>query len=85
MNRCVIAAAHGGALETVIDGQTGALVTPDDPAALAGAIRALMQMGRGAWENMGAAGAHFVRETYSKAKLQAATLDVYRDVLRDKG
>lgn len=85
MKRCVIAAAHGGALETVIDGQTGALVKPDDPAALAGAIRALLQMGRGAWENMGAAGANFVRSEFSKAKLQAATLNVYRDVLYGKG
>ena len=85
MGRCVIAAAHGGALETVIDGQTGALVTPDDPAALAGAIRALVQMGRGAWENMGTAGAAFVREEFSKTKLQAATLKVYRDLLRETG
>ena len=83
MSKCVIATAHGGALETVLDGHTGALVTPDDPAALAGAIRALVQMGSGAWENMGIAGARFVRSKFSKAKLQAATLDVYRDILRE--
>ncbi len=85
MGRCVVASAHGGALETVMDGQTGALVSPGDPSALAGALRALLQMGRGAWENMGAAGASFVRSEFSKEKLQAATLDVYRDVLRGKG
>ena len=85
MRRCVVASAHGGALETVMDGQTGALVAPGDPTALAGAIRALIQMGRGAWENMGAAGSSFVRAEFSKAKLQAATLDVYRDVLRGRG
>lgn len=85
MHRCVVAAAHGGALETVIDGQTGALVQPDDPAALAGAIRALAQMGRGAWEQMGLAGAKYVRNQFSKTKLQAATLNVYRQVLREKG
>ena len=33
--RPVVAAAAGGALETVIDGHTGILVTPDDPDALA--------------------------------------------------
>ena len=85
MGRCVIASAHGGAMETVMDGQTGALVAPGDPAALAGAIRALLQMGKDAWQNMGAAGASFVRAEFSKAKLQAATLDVYRDVLRGRG
>jgi glycosyltransferase involved in cell wall biosynthesis len=39
--RPVIAAAAGGALETVLDGETGRLVTPEDPAAVAAAIREL--------------------------------------------
>jgi glycosyltransferase involved in cell wall biosynthesis len=37
----VIAAAAGGALELVEDGETGMLVPPDDPAALADAVRSL--------------------------------------------
>jgi len=37
--RPVLAAAAGGALETVIDGETGVLVPPDDPDALAEAMR----------------------------------------------
>jgi glycosyltransferase involved in cell wall biosynthesis len=36
--RPVIAAAAGGATETVIEGETGLLVTPDDPGAFAAAI-----------------------------------------------
>jgi len=36
-----IAAAAGGALELVEDGETGLLVPPDDPAALADAVRSL--------------------------------------------
>ncbi|MBA3809950.1 MAG: glycosyltransferase [Solirubrobacterales bacterium] len=39
--RPVIAAAAGGALETVLDGETGLLVTPDDIDAFARAISAL--------------------------------------------
>jgi glycosyltransferase involved in cell wall biosynthesis len=39
--RPVVAAAAGGALETVLDGETGRLVAPDDPAAFAAAIREL--------------------------------------------
>lgn len=84
MGRCVIAAAHGGALETVIDGQTGALAAPGDAAALAGAVRALLQIGPDARKNMGEAGAHYVRSKFSKQMLQTATLDVYRDVLSNK-
>jgi len=85
MKRCVVVADHGGARETVVDGQTGARVTPGDPSALVGAIRALIQMGEGARENMGALGADYVRPRFSKAALQSATLDVYRDVLRERG
>lgn len=39
--RPVIAASGGGALETVLDGETGLLVRPDDPDAFAAAIEAL--------------------------------------------
>ncbi|HEX3874586.1 MAG TPA: glycosyltransferase family 4 protein [Solirubrobacteraceae bacterium] len=38
---CVVASAHGGLTEIVRDGETGLLVAPDDPAALAGALRRL--------------------------------------------
>jgi glycosyltransferase involved in cell wall biosynthesis len=36
--RPVVAVAAGGALETVVDGETGVLVPPDDPVALAAAL-----------------------------------------------
>ena len=38
---CVVAAAHGGLTEIVIDGETGLLVAPGDPAALARSLRRL--------------------------------------------
>jgi glycosyltransferase involved in cell wall biosynthesis len=42
--RPVLAARGGGALETVIDGQTGLLAQPGDVAAFAGAIEALERL-----------------------------------------
>jgi glycosyltransferase involved in cell wall biosynthesis len=42
--RPVIAAAAGGALETVLDGETGLLAAPDDPDAFAAAIRAIDEL-----------------------------------------
>ncbi len=43
--RPVIAAAAGGALETVLDGQTGRLVRPDDVDAFAAAIETIDELG----------------------------------------
>jgi len=40
----VIAAASGGALETVLDGETGRLVAPDDVDAFAAAIEGLDEL-----------------------------------------
>ncbi len=42
--RPVIAAAAGGALETVLDGETGLLAAPDDPGAFAAAIGAIDEL-----------------------------------------
>jgi glycosyltransferase involved in cell wall biosynthesis len=42
--RPVVAAAAGGALETVIDGETGLLATLDDPASFARAIEGIDQL-----------------------------------------
>jgi glycosyltransferase involved in cell wall biosynthesis len=39
----VIATAHGGALEMIIQGETGLLVTPNDPEALSTAILSLLE------------------------------------------
>jgi glycosyltransferase involved in cell wall biosynthesis len=41
----VIAAAAGGALETVLDGQTGRLAIPDDVESFARAIATIDQLG----------------------------------------
>ncbi|MEE9380448.1 MAG: glycosyl transferase, partial [Hyphomonadaceae bacterium] len=67
--------------ETVVDGVTGARVAPGDPAALAGAIRAMISIGADARDNMGEAGAKYARPRFSKLALQIATLGVYKDVL----
>ena len=47
MGRPVVATDHGGARETVVPGETGWLVPPRDPAALAAAIGAALALGPG--------------------------------------
>lgn len=81
MGRPVIVADHGGGRETVIEGETGARVEPGSPAALAGGIRALLDVGPSARAGMGKAGQAHVRAHFSKRGLQAATLNVYKRLL----
>ncbi|MEZ6010600.1 MAG: glycosyltransferase family 4 protein [Hyphomonas sp.] len=81
MGRPVIVSDHGGGRETVLDGETGARVEPGDPAALAGAIRALLAVGATARAGMGKAGQTYIRQHFSKRGLQMATLGVYKRLI----
>ncbi|HEY6793426.1 MAG TPA: glycosyltransferase [Kineosporiaceae bacterium] len=73
----VVTSAVGGMLETVVDGVTGLHVPPSDPAALAAALRTLLDdpSRRAA---MGAAGARRAASEYGWARVAAATEGVYR-------
>jgi glycosyltransferase involved in cell wall biosynthesis len=63
--------------ELVADGETGLLVAPDDPEALAvGLARALADA-----EALGAAGLRRAQERFSVARMAEATLDVYETAL----
>ena len=77
MGRAVIAADHGGAQETVLDGETGARFKPGDKTALAAAIRSIISIGPDARAGMGRSGKAHVLQHFSKRGLQAATLSVY--------
>ena len=81
MGRLVIATEHGGARETVIARQTGWLVPPDDPDALAAALDEALSVSPELRSRIGqAARAHAVGN-YTVAEMCARTLDVYREVL----
>jgi len=81
MGRPVIATDHGGARETVVPGVTGLLAPPGDPAALASAIRKLVEMGPTQRSQMGEAGRKHVRENFSLARMCDSTINLYRQLL----
>lgn len=81
MQRPVIASDHGGARETVVDGETGARFEPGNAKELAAAIRTLVSIGPSARLEMGLAGRQHVEAHYSKRTLQRATLQVYRELI----
>lgn len=85
MGRPVLAANHGGATETVDDGQTGWLVAPGDAEAWAAALRAALEMTPEQRAAMGAAGRCRVERLFSVDAMTDATLEVYARVLADLG
>lgn len=81
MGRCVVASDLGGPRETVEEGVTGWRVPPGDPDALAGAIARALALPPEARAGIGAAARAWVLENCTTARMQAATLAVYRELL----
>ncbi len=81
MGRIVVAADHGGARETVIDGQTGFLFPPGNAAALAAMLDQVLDLApeqRVAWGRQARAA---TAAAFSVAAMQAAVLAVYGELL----
>ncbi|MBL8555306.1 MAG: glycosyltransferase family 4 protein [Phenylobacterium sp.] len=81
MGRPVIASAHGGVTETVVDGVTGWLAPVDDPAAWAAALARAIDLGPARRMEMGEVGRRRARQLYSVDAMCAQTLAAYEWVL----
>ncbi len=81
LGRPVIATEHGGAKETVVPGETGWLIPPNDPDALAGAIENVLAMPEDTRNGLAKRAIANARENFSKSSMCAKTLDVYNEVL----
>jgi glycosyltransferase involved in cell wall biosynthesis len=67
--------------EIIADGETGLIVPPGDPQALAGAIGRLLAMGEAGRNQMGAKALARVSERFTTSALQKATLAVYEGLM----
>lgn len=81
MGRPVVAAAHGAALETVVDGETGWLAAPGDSTAWADALAAAIASGPNKRARMGRQGRARAHEFYSVETMAEATLAAYLGLL----
>jgi glycogen synthase len=79
----VVASAVGGILETVVDGETGLLVEPAKPKALADAINRLLK-DRKLAERLGKNGRKRVTEHFSWKSIADRTEKLYKEVLKEK-
>jgi len=83
MGRPVIATAHGGAVETVLDKKTGWLVPPGDSEALAEAIAHALDLAPEERRAMAARAIEHIRKDFTSETMAARTLAVYEKLLRD--
>jgi glycosyltransferase involved in cell wall biosynthesis len=81
MGRPVIATAHGGAQETITQGDTGWLVPPGDAAALAATLRQVLDQDAAARLAMSRREIAHVRAHFTASLMAARTLTVYRELL----
>ncbi len=81
MGRPVVASDLGGPTETVEHGVTGWRVPPGDPAALAGAIEAVLALPADQREAVGHRAREAVLRRCTVAEMQRATLEVYRQIM----
>jgi glycosyltransferase involved in cell wall biosynthesis len=78
----VVASAVGGILEVVVDGETGFLVPPANPEALAASIRTVLDDPVRA-RAMGRAGRKRVEDRFSWASVAARTQEVYAEAIAE--
>jgi glycosyltransferase involved in cell wall biosynthesis len=76
--KAVVATRVSAAPEIVVDDETGVLVPPDDPAALAEAVTALLGDPARA-SSMGAAGLERARAEFGTVRMAERTAEIYRD------
>jgi len=81
MGRTVIATNHGGACETIIDGQTGWLVKPGDAGDLARVIDGVLHMPKEDKDNLRANAIEHVRNNFSARVMCEKTLQVYEELI----
>ncbi len=77
----VVATAVGVAPESIVHGQTGLLVPPADPDALADAMKQLIQLTPQALHRMGESGRRHVMERYSLDSVHQGYAKLYEQVL----
>jgi len=80
--RPVVATRVGGLAEAVVDGRTGLLVAPGDPAALAAALRTLRDDPE-LRARLGAAGPRRLEEGFAAEQMVRAYEALYREVLAE--
>lgn len=84
MGRPVIAARNGGLSETLVDGETGWLVPPDDAGALAEALDKALGLNGEERSALATRAMNHIAQNFTNARMCALTFAVYADALAEK-
>ncbi len=80
-SRIIIATKIGGSLETIIDGETGFLVEPQDSKELARLIDKVLAFSEEESSSFGKNARKHVEENFSSQKMCSSTIQIYRELL----
>lgn len=83
MGRPIIATDHGGAQETIVRGETGWLVKPNDVDAMAEALRQALSLDADQRASLGHRAMMHVAATFTREHMCAQTLSVYSELLNE--
>lgn len=82
MGRPVVAADHGGAQETIVRGQTGWLVPPEDAVAMAAAIDEALALTPHQRAVLATQAMGHIAQNFTREKMTESTLQIYADLIR---
>jgi glycosyltransferase involved in cell wall biosynthesis len=83
MGRPIIGTDHGGARETILRGETGWLIPPNDPSALAGAIKEALSLNNAQRAVLATRAMNHVMQKFTKEIMTEKTLSVYAELLAE--
>ncbi len=84
MGRPIVATNHGGAMETILPGETGWLVEPGNAEELAKAIDEALAMTPEQRAYMATHAMMHIAENFTRSRMVDQTMDVYAELLQEK-
>jgi glycosyltransferase involved in cell wall biosynthesis len=83
MGKMVIATGHGGAAETIVHGETGWLVSPNDPKELADTLQHVFGMSEADKAVVAKAAKAHIRKNFSLQHMTGATIGLYQKLMEE--
>ena len=81
MGKLIIASAHGGSQETILEGKTGYLYSPKNPFELMEKISSVIDQKTYCSNEMSASAIEHIKSNYGKDKMCKKTLEFYQEII----